>query len=54
MLLKCESRTSLHAVQCKWQSGSCLMSCPVIILEMASLETLCVKRHFGVESPFTI
>ena len=25
--LKCESRTSLHAVQYKWQSGSVLMFC---------------------------
>ena len=26
-MLKCESRFSLHAVQCKWQRGSVLMIC---------------------------
>ena len=26
-MLKCESRTSLHAVQYKWQPGSVLMFC---------------------------
>ena len=28
VMLKCESRTSLHAVQYKWQPGSILMFCP--------------------------
>ena len=42
---KCESRTSLHAVKYKWQSGSVLM---------AGLETLSVNRHFGVNSLFTV
>ena len=37
--VKCESRTSLHAVQYKWQSGSVLLFW-LIILEMASLDTL--------------
>ena len=26
-ILKCDSKTSLHAVQYKWQAGSVLMSC---------------------------
>ena len=52
-MLKCEIRTRLHAVQYKWQPGSVLMFC-LIILEMASLDTLCVNGHFGVNSLFTI
>ena len=28
VMLECESRTSLHAVQYKWQIGSVLMFCP--------------------------
>ena len=46
-MLKCERRTSLHAVQYKWQPASVLMFCPSY-LEMASLDTLCVNRHFGI------
>ena len=28
VMLKCESKTSVHAVQYKWQSGPVLMFCP--------------------------
>ena len=28
VMLKCESRSSLHALQCKWQPGSVLKFCP--------------------------
>ena len=54
--LKCESRTSLHAVQYQSQPDSVLsLLCFVlIILEMASLDTLCMNKHFGVNSLFTI
>ena len=38
-MLKCESRTSLHAVQYKQQPGSVLMFF-LIILRMANLDTL--------------
>ena len=39
-MLKCQSRTSLHAVQNKWQPGSVLMFLDLIILRMTSLDTL--------------
>ena len=40
-MLKCENRTSLQAVQCKWQAGSVLMFFVLIILlRMASLYTI--------------
>ena len=39
-MLKCQSRTSLHAVQCKWQPSSVLMFFVLIILRMTSLDTL--------------
>ena len=39
-ILKCESRTSLHVVQYKWQTGSVVMFCIVLILRMTSLEIL--------------
>ena len=39
-ILKCESRTSLHAVQYKLQTGSVVVFCIVLILRMASLEIL--------------
>ena len=38
-MLRCESRTSLHAVQYKWQPGTVLFFI-IIILKMASLDTL--------------
>ena len=40
VMSKCESRTSLHAVRS--------------VLETADLDTLCVNRHFGVNSLFTV
>ena len=56
VILKCESRTSQHTVQYQSQPDSVLpLLCFVlIILEMASLDTLCVNKHFGVNSLFTI
>ena len=39
VMLKCESRTTLHAVQYKRQPGPVLMFCPYF-LKMAKLETL--------------
>ena len=56
VILKYESRTSLHAVQYQSQPHSVLsLLCFVlIILEMASLDTLCMNKHFGVNSLFTI
>ena len=36
-MIKCETRTSLYTVKCKWQPGSVDV---VIILEMPSLYTL--------------
>ena len=39
-MLKCEYRTSLHAVHYKRQLGSVLMFCVLIILGIANLDTL--------------
>ena len=42
VMLKCKSRTSLHAVQNKRQPGSVLMFCPYYFRN--DLDTSCVNR----------
>ena len=39
-MLKCETRTSIYAVQYKWQPGSVLMFCHYFRNAVASLDTL--------------
>ena len=60
VMLKCGRRTSLHAVQYKWQSGSVLMSClysvrngqpNTCVLPDASLALFLARSQFFLPNP---